>query len=276
MPIIYYSDKESIPSDFVDVAKEVTEDGDNKGKFAVNVVARAKLEEFRDNNTKLATKLDETTSSFGAILAAIGVKAEDFDIADFKDSYEELKKTAQKVADGKITAPEDIEKTVAERMEIARGKYEKQVSEAAQRESAMKAERDEAVKNYKRTFIDRAVAEAFTDPDLGVQMSALSDVMQKAYGAFIVEEDNSLTCKKDGVKQFGEDGITGRTVKEWITVDLRKEAPHYFKASQGGGAGGGGDTKQFGGMTEAEFNKLPASKRLEIANQMKFKSSSKR
>jgi hypothetical protein len=278
MPIIYYDTKESVPSDFSDVAQEVTDDGDNKGKYAVNVVSRKKLDEFRTNNTNLATTLEELKGSHAAILAVIGGKSgEEFDLEGFKEKYKGLVDTAQKVADGKVKGSDDIEKLVSERMEIARNKLDGQLRDAAKHTADMKAERDEAVANYKRTFIDRAVAEAFTDPELGVQPSALGDVMQKAYHVFVVEEDGALIPKgKGGATLYGENGSEPRSVREWITIDLRKEAPHYFKASTGGGAGGGGDSKQFGGMSEADFNALPAAKRLEIANQMKFRASSKR
>ncbi|MGD9670189.1 MAG: hypothetical protein AB7U75_14325 [Hyphomicrobiaceae bacterium] len=277
MPIIFYNTRDEVPADFADVATEVTEDGDNKGKFSVNVVSRKKLDEFRTNNTKLAAEMEELKSKYKDIVTATGAKGVDeFDLDGFKETLKGLKETSQKVADGKIKGTDDIEKAVAERMEIARAKLDDQLKESAQREAALKAERDKAVADYKRTFIDRAVASAFTDPDLGVEPTALGDVMQKAYGVFVVEEDGGLTPKKNGQTLWGEDGTTPRSVKEWITVDLRKESPHYFKKSNGGGANGGGDTKQFGGLTEAEFNALPARKRLEIANQQKFQASGTR
>ena len=88
---------------------------------------------------------------------------------------------------------------------------------------------------------------------------------------FIVEQDGTITPKKNGQTLWGEDGSTPMTMKEWINLSLRKDAPHYFKKSAGGGAQGGADAKNFGGMTEEEFNKLPAMRRLEIANEAAFK-----
>lgn len=53
MPILFYDTKDAVPADLLDAAQEITE-GENKGKFGVNVVPRKKMEEFRDNNIFLS------------------------------------------------------------------------------------------------------------------------------------------------------------------------------------------------------------------------------
>ena len=57
MPILTYGTKDDVPSDLLESATEVTE-GENKGKWTVNVVSRKKLDEFRENNTKLSTRAE--------------------------------------------------------------------------------------------------------------------------------------------------------------------------------------------------------------------------
>ena len=47
MTVITYESKEAIPEGLAEFAKE------EDGVYSVNVVARTKLEEFRDNNTGL-------------------------------------------------------------------------------------------------------------------------------------------------------------------------------------------------------------------------------
>ena len=59
MPIFYYDTKDAVPAELLDAAQEVTE-GDNKGKFGVNVVARKKMEEFRDNNIEISKRLGKS------------------------------------------------------------------------------------------------------------------------------------------------------------------------------------------------------------------------
>ena len=271
MPILYYKSKEEVPSDLADVAAQVTDEGDYKGQYAVNVVARKKLDEFRSNNTELAKKLEDTDTLLKRVASAAGIaKLDEFDSETFSKEITALRDTARKVADGKIKASEDVDQEVNKRTEAMRNKFDQSLQEKQIEVNQMKVERDEAVAKYKRTFIDKAVAAVIADPDLGLQITAMNDVTQKAYSVFHVEEDGSITPKEPGGQtMWGEDGTSKMTMKEWINLRLRKDSPHYFKVSNGGGANGG-DARNYGGLTEAEFNKLPAQRRLEIANQRSF------
>lgn len=277
MPVLYYKTKDEVPSDVADAATEVKEEGEYKGQWSVNLVSRKKLEEFRNTNTENLKKLEDADGAIKKFLGVLGLKSlEETDFTKIGEELGGLKETARKVADGKLKASDDVDKVVAERTEVMRQKFDDELRAKAAENAAMKAERDTAVANFKRTFVDRAVAGAITDPDLGVEPTAMGDIMQKAYGVFVVEENGDITPKKNGQTMWGEDGATAMSMKEWINLVLRKEAPHYFKKSNGGGANGGSDTKQFGGMTEAEFMKLPAKRRLEIANQQSFANTAKR
>lgn len=276
MPIIHYKTKEEVPSDVVDFATEVKEDGEFKGQWSVNLVPRKKLEEFRTNNENISKEKEVSEGLVKKFLALHGVKTVDeLDFTKLGDGLAALNDTARKVADGKLKASDDIDKVVEERTGVMRQKFDDELKAKSAEVANMKAERDTAVANFKRTFVDRAVSTAITDPDLGVEPTAMLDITQRAYGVFLVEEDGSITPKKNGQTMWGEDGTTPMTMKEWIGLVLRKDAPHYFKKNTGGGASGGADSKQFGGMSEADFNKLPAARRLEIANQMAFQSAKK-
>lgn len=277
MPTLTYGTKDEVPSDLLESATEVTE-GENKGKWAVNVVSRKKLDEFRDNNTKLASRAEELEALNKKVFSAIGVsKPEEFDPAKFTEEFNGLRDTARKVADGKLKASDELDKVVGERTENMRQKYDEELRTKAQEVAAMKAERDSAIAAYKQTFIDRQVSTVCNDQELGVEPTAIDDIMNRARAVFIVEEDGSLTPKsKTGQTLWGEDGSTAMSMKEWVSIVLRKDAPHYFKKSNGGGASGGADAKNFGGMTKEEFDKLPAMRRLEIANQAAFQGNQKR
>ena len=272
MATITYDTKEAIPEDLLDSASEITADGENKGKWQVNVVGRKKLEEFRDNNIAVSKIAEDLAALNNKIFSAIGVsKPEEFDVAKFTEEFTGLKDTARKVADGKLKASDDVDKAVTERTENMRQKFDEELRAKTQEVAAMKAERDSAVAAYKQTFIDRAVSSVCNDADLGDEPTALDDIMNRARAVFVVEQDGTITPKKNGQTLWGEDGSTPMTMKEWINLALRKDAPHYFKKSNGGGATGGADAKNFGGLTEEEFNKLPAMRRLEIANEAAFK-----
>lgn len=269
MPIINFKTKDEIPAELADVAQEIKE-GDNAGQWSVNVVPRKKLDEFRDNNTAQAAKLEKAEGFVSRILTAVGAKsAEDFDIAKFTEEFAGLKDVSQKVADGKLKASDAIEAEVTKRTEAMREKFNVDLQAKSVELAAMRGERDAAVRDFKRTFIDRAVASVIADPDLGLEPTAQIDVINRAYKVFQVQDDNSLKPEtENGQTLWGEDGTTPMSVKEWINIVLRKEAPHYFKKSNGGNANGGDNTKQFGGMTEAEFLKLPPERRLAIYNSM--------
>lgn len=277
MPIIHYKTKEEVPSDVVDYATEVKDEGEFKGQWSVNLVPRKKLEEFRTNNENISKDKEVSEGLVKKFLALHGVKeVAELDFTKLGDGLAALNDTARKVADGKLKASDDIDKVVEERTGVMRQKFDDELRSAKAETAAAKSERDKSVADFKRTFIDRAVSTSITDPDLGVEPTAMLDIMQRAYGVFVVEEDGTITPKKNGQTMWGDDATQPMTMKEWIGLVLRKEAPHYFKKNTGGGASGGSDTKQFGGMTEAEFMKLSPSRRLEIANKLAFESAKSR
>lgn len=271
MPLIYFKTRDAVPAELADVAAEVSEDGEYKGQFAVNVVSRKKLDEFRTNNTDLAQKLELSNKRFKSLAETVGISdVENLDLEAVSKDFSTLKETARRVADGALKATDDIEKELLKRTEAMRNKFDETLQAKQVEVNTMKTERDTAISNYKRTFIDKAVAAVIADPELGLHPTALADVMQKAYTVFVVEEDGGITPKEAGGQtMWGEDGSSKMTMKEWINLRLRKESPHYFKKSTGGGATGGNE-KQYGGLTEAEFNQLSPQRRLQIANEQTF------
>lgn len=270
MALINYDTKEQIPEDLLDSATEITE-GENKGKWTVNVVTRKKLEEFRNNNVDISKRAETAEGLLNKVFGVLGVKsAEEFDIDKVSQELGQLRDTARKVSDGKLKASDDIDKAVEERTQAMRQKFDEDMQTKQRELAAALKVRDEAVTAFKQTFVDRAVASVCNDADLGVEGTAVDDIMNRARTVFVVNEDNSIVPKRNGQTLWGEDGTTPMTMKEWINTHLRKEAPHYFKRSNGGNAGGGGDTKNYGGMTAEEFQKLPARRRLEIINEQTF------
>lgn len=273
MALITYDSKDQIPEDLLDSATEITE-GDTKGKWTVNVVTRKKLEEFRNNNVDISKRAETAEGVLGKVFGILGIKsAEEFDADKVSQELGQLRDTARKVSDGKLKASDEVDKAVEDRTQAMRQKFDEDM-QAKQRELslALKA-RDEAIGYYKQTFVDRAVASVCNDADLGVEGTAVDDIMNRARAVFVVNEDNTIVPKKNGQTLWGEDGTTPMTMKEWINAHLRKEAPHYFKRSNGGAATGGGDAKNYGGMSQEEFNKLPARRRLEIINEQTFNKS---
>lgn len=266
MPILFYDSQDAVPEDVRDAAAEI-KDGDNKGKWQVNLVSRKSLEKFRDNNTELANKLKDAEDLVGKFKGVAGGDPTKFNFDEFTAALAELRETDKLVKDGKVKKSEEIEAIVRERMEIAIKNHGDAVLELNQRLAAEKQAREKAEKDLDKTYIDAEVRNACLNEKLGVHPSAVGDIIQRAYAVYTVEKDKSLVpLDKHNQIIRGEDGVTPRTVQEWLEHDVRKNCPHYFKQSQGGGAGGGDGNKSFGGLSKEEFNKLSPDKRLAIIN----------
>lgn len=266
MPLLTYDSKAAIPDGLGENAKEITE-GDLKGKWQINVVPKEKLDEFRENNTTLAKKAETLEAQVKGIIEAAGGKFDGFEIEAFKTAQEEMRTLVQGIKDGKIK-PSELEAELARRTDAMREKHDRDLQAKQVEIATIKGEKDTLDKQFRRTFIDRAISQVIADDTVGVQPMAMMDIANRAYGLFTVEESGKLVPKREGQTVWGEDGATPMTVKEWVSTELRKDAPHYFKPSKGGGAAGGGSggSPDLGGHTQEAFNKLRPEERLRIAN----------
>lgn len=270
MPIIVYDTQDLVPDDVRKDATEIKE-GDGKGKWQVNLVSRKSLESFRDKNIEVAEKLRLTEETVGKFKGLLGIKVDEApDFEAVGKHVGELTETFKLVGDGKLKKSEEIENVVKQRMEIATGQHTTVVAGLNQQLAGEKTARENAEKALDRTHIDREVASAGLSEKLGVHPSALNDITQRAYAVFNVEKDASgniqLMPKQSGAVLYGKDGVTPRSVAEWIDHDVRNSWPHYFKQSTGGGANGGAGSQSYGGLSEVEFNKLPPEERLRRHN----------
>jgi hypothetical protein len=201
---------------------------DDGGHFRLDVagmVPKAKVDEFRENNTRLLKTVDELTKKFEGV-----------DL----DEYETLKKSKTKKPtkegdDGDIEAK--IEAAVADRI----GK--------------MKKAHGDEIKNWEtkytttrtrmeRELIDRALATAAAQA--GCVETGVDDIVMRGRTVFKLDEnDRVLPMSEDGKIMYGADGEP-IGIKEWMQT-LAQKAPHLFKQSSGAGADnrgtkGGGPT----------------------------------
>ncbi len=253
MPNISFDNVDSIPEGLKEFAKE----GED-GKFTVNVVPNAKLEEFRNKNIDLSKQLETVSPTLARIKEIAG---EDLDA--FVNDLNGLRDISQRVKDGELKTDDQIEQAVQDRIKVVKDGYEdnakalrKEVTEATQRAETMQ-------QRLIRTRIDKEVTAAVIIPDSGVRTEALPDVLERAYRLFRVEEEK-LVPKNGEATIYGSNGADPMTVTEWL-VKLRDEAPHYFKGNSGGGANGGGHDK-VGGFSAADISKMSPAQKLELAN----------
>lgn len=268
MPIIVFDTKEMIPEGLREESVEITEENDNKGKWQINAVSKAKLDSFRDRNTEQASELEVLRGEKNQLLEVLEISSlEDFDKKQYQDDIAELKVTAQKVADGKIKSSDELDKALELRVSAMRTKFDENLRDQTRELSNMRGERDEAIKMFKRTHIDKEVVATVGAGDTGLHHSAIPDVIRAAYNVFEVQEDTSLIPKREGQTIWGEDGSLPMPMAEWITTTLRVDKPHYFKQSDGGGASGGAETVKLGTMSPEEFNSQSAEAKLSYANE---------
>lgn len=253
MPQIIFTDKSAIPDGL-----EVSE---VEGKFVVNVVDKAKLDEFRENNVIIAKERDALKAFKDTVSPIVGD-----DLAEFSKTYDTLRGVNQQVADGKLKASGDVDAEVEKRTKAMREDYERQLlAKATEARSAS----DRAVTSetkFKRTLIDQAITKAAINPDNGVESSALIDLMTRAYNVFKVKDDGNVVPMDGEAVIYGNDGATPMTPDEWLG-SLKKQAPHFFKRSAGGGAEGGSN-KGFGGMTQEEIAKLSPEQKMAMARKV--------
>lgn len=254
---------EEIPEQYRGLAKKVGE------VFELAVAPQAKLDEFRENNIKKSTELDEANAKLAAWDKVIGKKADGaaFTPDEFAAHIGDLTKTAQQVADGKLKASSEIDAELDKRTATMRSSLEGQVAEARAEAAKQKKAREDAEMRVHRMTVEHAITQVAADDKTGLNMAALPDVLNRAHNVWHIEEGGRLVPKEGGAIVRGEDGTSPMSVSEWFGK-LRKDAPYYFKSSTGGGAvGGAGEGgAQYGGMTKADFDKLPAEQRLSIVN----------
>lgn len=250
MPKITLTDRSLIP-DGLDV-EEID------GTFVVDVVNKSKLDEFRNTNIEV-TKDRDTLKSFRDTVA--GIVGDDLEA--FKTSYAELSTISQQVKDGKLKGTDQITTEVENRTKSMREDYERQLqAKANEAKTATETGKTWETK-YKRTLIDQAVTRAAINPEAGVEPTALPDIMSRAYAVFVVEDSGNVVPKDGAAVIYGSDGATPMTPDEWV-AGLKKQAPHFFKRSAGGGSEGGA-AKGLGGMSAEDIAKLSPRQKMELA-----------
>lgn len=254
MPDIFYDTLDLVPDGLKEFAKEAD------GKVAVSVVAKSKLDEFRDNNIKVVKERDDMAAALTKAKTILGT--EDFDAA--AATLTELRTVAQRVKDGELVANTSLDDALKQRTEQMRQSYETEVQTKAKEAAEWRNKFSQTDTKLRQTYIDRAVTDVVLDESIGVHPKAVRDILGRAYDVYSVSDDGKLTPKRGEAVLYGADGVTPMSPKEWV-LSLREEAPYFFKGSNGGGSSGA-DGQTINGMTAAEIAKLPPEQRLAIAN----------
>lgn len=255
MPEITFESLDKVPEALRDIAKE-----NENGGVTINVVGKNKLDEFRDNNIALATERDSLKTKVAALSTLVGENPDEFAV-----ELEDLRKTKQQVSDGKLKASDAIEQEVSNRVASMKDDYERRLQQTATETAAWKAKAGENDAKFKTSVIKQAVTDVVMNPESGVEARALPDIITRAAQIFVVGEDNRIVPKDGEATIYGSDGATPMTMTEWVET-LKEQAPYFFKNSTGGGADGSVKSGLPGNFSAEDWAKLPAKKKLELAN----------
>lgn len=196
-----------------------------------NVVPKAKLDEFRENNRRLKAERDELNDRYSYV-----------DL----DEYKNLKERANTDSAKGTVHQDEVETLLQKRTTNMREEYEQELKK-------MQTEYDQAQKQLQTLLIDNAVSASANK--LQVRQTALEDVMLRAKQTFRVEDGQVRAFDTDGNFIASKTGDGSMGIEEWMRK-LSKNAPHLFEESVGASAPGakkavnpGNDLKN---MTAAE------------------------
>jgi len=261
MAQIQYESLSEVPEDLQEAAKEVD------GKYVVNVVSSDKIKEFRENNIALSQERDGLQASLAQYENVTGVTLPDLEegkLSEFAKTLEALRDTSKKVADGKLVEETSLEEAAAARVTDVTNNFKDQLATMAKDRDAHKAKADAAVNRANQMMVENAVRLAASDPDVAMIDKAVAMILPTAIATFKVEDDGKIIPKQpDGTILYGSDGVSAKTMKEWL-LEQREENDFLFKGSKGGGAAGSSD-KTAGRLTAKELAEMKPSERMKYA-----------
>lgn len=255
MAELAYESPDAVPEAFRDFAVE------KEGKYVIDVVNKADLTQFRENNIKLSQERDGLSANLASLYTDLGIDPEKRN--EWVDQYKELRKIKQQVDDGKLVADTTLDEALATRTAEMQRQHAQQVE--AQRRAI--SERETEIEQLKRAKvqadINRDVSAAIYNEKSGALLSASTQILREAYDVFRPMDGGRLVpFDSEGKIMYGADGSTPMTPLEWLSK-LREQYPFYFKGSSGGGAGGGDGKQQR--LTPAEFAAMSPQEKMNRA-----------
>ncbi len=255
MAELAYESREAVPEAFRDQAVE------KENRFVIDVVNKADLGQFRDNNIKLSQERDGLQTQLANLYTTLGMDPEKQD--EFVDNFKSLKEIKRKVDDGKLVADTTLDDAITTRTAEMQRQHQQQVD--SQRRAI--AERENEIGTLKtqltKAAIDREVISAINNERSGALPSATTHILRESYDVFKPMDGGRLVpFDAEGKIMYGADGSTPMSPLEWLGK-LRETSPFFFKGSTGGGAGGGNERSTR--LTPAEFAAMSPQEKMNRA-----------
>ncbi len=253
MPELFFDAQEAVPEPIRNIAVE------KDGKWAVNVVPKTELDDFRNRNVELARERDANMSVLGRLQTDAGLDPTKLD--DFIGSITELREVKQQVDDGKLVADSSLNEAVEAKTGELKRNLEGQITGLKNENVSLKGENDTIKQKLNRSIVDREIMTAINDPKSGALPEATRQILREAYDIFSVSENEELVAKDhSGNVVYGGDGATPITPLEWLQK-LQEKTPFFFKSAQGGGAGGG-QGNNTGPLSAADIAKMSPEEKM--------------
>jgi len=247
VPELFYDDLSAVPEGLKEVAKpQVDAAGKETGKLVVNVVPKAKLDEFREMNTTVVKERDELKKNFDTYKGIVGDKPD-----DFLKNLDALRAVDKRVKDGELVANTSLDEAINARTKEMRGEYDGKIKSLEEDRNQWRTKWTESDTRLRRFNIAQQVTAAILDKEVGARPDAANDILERAYRVFRVDDNGNMKPFDGDQVIYGADGASPMTPKEWLGK-LKETAPYYFQGSSGGGAGGNGGGNPGGGRLTAE------------------------
>lgn len=222
---LVYNSQEDIPEG---VSALYTE---KDGKWHLTGVEGMKTQ---DDINRLQTSLQKERDDHKKVkdvLAKLGGPEADVDVIVTKlDEYDELKLRLDGGEGGKLDEKK-VEELVEQRVQRRLAPVERERDRLKTRNGELETENNGLKGDISRGSVERRLRELATNEK--VISSALEDVLDIGSNLFEVAEDGEVVTKQ-GLRNVQ----AGITADVWL-ADMKGKRPHWWPASQGGGAGGG-------------------------------------
>ena len=194
---------------------------------------RVKLDEFRSNNVKLLKDMDALSAKFNGI-----------DL----DNYNELLKQQQEQKDKTLIDAGKIDELLEERTKAMIKTHNNELEKIQGENTTLHSQLAGLV-------IDSAVRDSAVKS--GVVETAINDILLRSKAVFNLVDGKAIPHDSDGNIVYGSSSADPMTVEEWVKSQ-QDEAPHLFKASQGGGSEHGKTFVGAGSKDMTSLEKLQA------------------
>lgn len=232
-----YKDLDSIPEG---LEEYYTEQDDGTYQLKVEgAVDKKRLDEFRDNNKKLMSDLEQTKDRYSSLehqYSALDSEVKEKYSGIDLEAYNEMLAKQKALKEKKLIEAGKHEELLKMREDELRNEFSSIMSKQNEALSST-----EAAYQSKLQGLEGKLSKLLIDNQLtalaaqyGVLPTAIDDVLARGKGSWRIEEGQPVAYDGQGNRMYSSDGTTPLDMNTWME-SLSTNAPHLFEASSGSG-----------------------------------------